>query len=181
MHPIDETIFFEHAPVAMALVDVTGRFVRVNPAYTVLTGHSRTELLHTRWQSITHPEDLGGDEEMAIRTASGLEPDGYGIVKRYLHKAGGSAVWVNLRVCPVKDSEGRFILFAVFAVPLPNHGKFQTESTSGNSVTVKPVVGWIDTIKANPKQALAIFMTVVFVARLLPVGVVESLLKMLIK
>lgn len=176
---INENIFFDQAPFPMAVVNVNGRFLKVNDAFPEVTGYSAAELCDMRWQDITHPEDLSGDEEMALRSASGQAKHGYGMVKRYIHKAGHS-VWINLRVRPVFKDEGGFDYFAVFAVPLPNHGRYEVSKAKGDTdVIIKPVVNWLDVARANPKQAIAIAIAIAILSKSIPVSLFEAVGKLL--
>jgi len=93
----------------MALVAPDGRFLRVNHSLCRMLGYSNQELLGIRFQRITHPADLGADEENVRQLLSG-ERETYQMEKRYLHKS-GEAVWILLSVSLVKDEEGRPVHF----------------------------------------------------------------------
>jgi PAS domain-containing protein len=49
---------FEHAAVAMAIVDSDKRFVCVNRAYSELLGYDTPELLGRSFTMVTHPDDI---------------------------------------------------------------------------------------------------------------------------
>src|SRR5438105_3774888 len=49
---------FESAPVGIAEVDLTGRFLCVNDSYCAMMGYAPEELLARTFGEITHPEDL---------------------------------------------------------------------------------------------------------------------------
>lgn len=96
---------FELAPVGMALADLDGRYLQVNPAFCELVQRRADSLLGTGWQSLTHPDDLGVSEtslEEALR--AGLQR--YQVENRYL-RPDGSAVWVLLSVAVVRRSDGQ--------------------------------------------------------------------------
>jgi diguanylate cyclase (GGDEF)-like protein/PAS domain S-box-containing protein len=91
---------FEQAGTGMAVLDVDGRFLRVNAALCRLLGYGEEELLATTHQALTHPADL--DE---VRLGQ-LLPEGSGGCQReqrYLHQAGGE-VWAHLTLAAVHDS-----------------------------------------------------------------------------
>src|SRR5204862_3590758 len=48
---------FAHAAVGMAVTDLAGRFLQVNPAFCAITGYAEAELLATDFVTITHPDD----------------------------------------------------------------------------------------------------------------------------
>jgi PAS domain S-box-containing protein len=50
--------FFADSALGLSITDLSGRFVRVNPAYCLLIGYAEAELKACDFQSITHPDDL---------------------------------------------------------------------------------------------------------------------------
>ena len=77
----------ENAPIGMALVELDGRFVRVNRALCEITGYSADELVTRRFQDITHPDDLDIDVGIAERLSRG-DIRRYQFEKRYIRKDG---------------------------------------------------------------------------------------------
>jgi diguanylate cyclase (GGDEF)-like protein/PAS domain S-box-containing protein len=95
---------FENAPIGMSLVDLDGRFIQVNRAFSDITGYEGAELLGKSSQSITHPEDLESDLQHLRRMAAG-EIDHYQIETRFLHSA-GHPVWTRVSRSLVRGNEG---------------------------------------------------------------------------
>jgi len=93
---------FDDAPIGMALVSPTGRWLKVNRALCEMIGYSAPELLATDFQNITHSEDLETDLEFLRQMLAGEIPS-YQMEKRYFHK-GGSIVFVMLSVSLVCDA-----------------------------------------------------------------------------
>jgi PAS domain S-box-containing protein len=91
---------FEQAPLGIAVLDSTlGLFLKVNPQYCRIAGHSEEELLASDFQHITHPDDLAAD----LANMERLRADGSLMSrteKRYL-RADGSIVWVRLTCVPL--------------------------------------------------------------------------------
>ena len=52
---------FEQAAIGIAHVGLDGRWLAVNDKLCAITGYTREELLHKRFQDVTHPDDVGGD------------------------------------------------------------------------------------------------------------------------
>lgn len=85
-----------YAPIGMALLELNGKWIRVNQALCQFIGYTEAELLEMDFQSITHPEDLAEDLALANQVIRG-EIASYALEKRYLHK-NGSVVWGLLTV-----------------------------------------------------------------------------------
>jgi PAS domain S-box-containing protein len=85
---------FAHAATGMLLVDLEGRFVEANRAYSEITGYSQTELESLTFLDITHPEDVDRCARPFQQMVRGEIPN-YVIEKRYLRKDGG-VVWVRI-------------------------------------------------------------------------------------
>jgi PAS domain S-box-containing protein len=95
---------FEAAGHGMALVDLDGRFIKVNAAFCRLTGYSEDELLARSYADLTHPEDLAECAKGAQLMGRGEIPS-FEMEKRYVRKDGG-IVWVQLNVSMVHDAAG---------------------------------------------------------------------------
>jgi diguanylate cyclase (GGDEF)-like protein/PAS domain S-box-containing protein len=95
---------FSDAPIGMALVDLDGRFMRVNRSLCEITGYQEAKLLELTFQEITHPADLDADLAYLEQLRNG-EIDRYSMEKRY-KTAGHNQIWVNLSVSMVRDGAG---------------------------------------------------------------------------
>jgi PAS domain S-box-containing protein len=95
---------FDHAAIGMSLVGLDGRFLRVNPALSDLTGYSEPELLTKTFQEITHPDDLEADLAQVDRLLAG-EMRAFHMEKRYLRKD-GEVIWIRLSCALVRDAQG---------------------------------------------------------------------------
>lgn len=151
MHDENRHIW-ELAPVGIAKVEQSGKFLSVNPRFCEITGYSETELKARTFQQITHPDDLAADVSEAQNLATG-DGDSYQMVKRYISKD-GRTVWVSLYVNAVREANGGFVMFLVFVVEL-----LHIHSSGAATVTASgPSVGisfW-QYFRANPKEALMI-------------------------
>lgn len=95
---------FEVSAVGMAHSHIDGRWIRVNRTYCQLIGYTEAELLQTRFEDFTHPDDLATDLELLQRALRG-EIAHYSIEKRYIHRL-GHVVWVQLTVALVRQPDG---------------------------------------------------------------------------
>jgi len=96
---------FHNAAVGKALVDLDGRFQKINPAFCDLVGYPEQRMLELDFQSITHPEDLEADLGLLAQLTAGEIPT-YRMDKRYI-RADGAVVWVQLAVSMVAEADGR--------------------------------------------------------------------------
>jgi len=95
---------FDQAAVGMAVVDMDGRYVRVNQKLADIVGYAAAELVGMNFKQVTHPDDLAKNFEMRRRRRR-QEVDSYSLEKRYIRKD-GSTTWVNVTVPTVRDSDG---------------------------------------------------------------------------
>ena len=97
---------FEHAPVGIAHLDASGRWLRVNEKFCKIVGYDAATLVKMRYQDITHPDDLAKEVPEAQKLSEGTS-DHYSIEKRYV-RPDGSWVWVMRVVSAVRDTAGNF-------------------------------------------------------------------------
>jgi PAS domain S-box-containing protein len=96
---------FEDSAIGMALVALSGQWLKVNRQLCQITGYDSDELLNMTYQDITHPDDHEKDAKI-VRTMQEGVTENIQIHKRYIHKE-GQTVWVNLNVSIVRDSYGK--------------------------------------------------------------------------
>jgi diguanylate cyclase (GGDEF)-like protein/PAS domain S-box-containing protein len=95
---------FCHAPIGMALIAPDGRWLKVNRALCAITGWPESELVQRPFEEITHPDDVGADQELIELLTAGEIP-GYQFEKRYVTRGGGE-IWAELSVSLVRDADG---------------------------------------------------------------------------
>jgi PAS domain S-box-containing protein len=78
---------FEATPIAVAVLDRAGRFLRVNFACCEMLGYEREELRAMRLEDLTHPDDLDRTQDLAGELVRGDVPS-HRITSRYLRKDG---------------------------------------------------------------------------------------------
>jgi PAS domain S-box-containing protein len=107
---IDLGAIFERAAVGFAILDLNGRWLRVNQSLCDLLGYQKDELMALSFEAVTHPEDRLESAQHFQQIASG-EIASYQYEKRYLHK-GGRTVWALLTVTRIENPDGRPTLIA---------------------------------------------------------------------
>jgi PAS domain S-box-containing protein/diguanylate cyclase (GGDEF)-like protein len=96
---------FTQAPIGMALVDMTGRLLRVNDALCRITGYTADEVCARSFRDLSDPDDDDVDAQQIVDLIEGRTRR-YQIEKRYRH-ASGHPVWVLVIVSLVRDDEDR--------------------------------------------------------------------------
>ncbi len=107
---VDLDVIFDRAAVGMAILDLSGRWLRVNQSLCDLLGYQKQELMTLSFQSITHPEDRRESAEHFQQVVS-REISSYQCEKRYVHKS-GRAVWVLLTVSRIESQDGKLCFIA---------------------------------------------------------------------
>lgn len=98
---------YESVTVGIGETDEDGRFLTVNPAFTIITGYSREELIGMSFEQLTHPDDRGADLALYRDQVAGRR-EAYSIEKRYRRKDGGE-VFVEVLSSSVRTGDGRFL------------------------------------------------------------------------
>ena len=99
-HEVKFKTIFDQAAIGIAEVDSnTGGFLRINGKFCKILGYTETELQHTNFQSMTHPDDLKEDLRYFQQLRSGTIRE-FELLKRYFRKD-GQVVWVNLMITPL--------------------------------------------------------------------------------
>ena len=96
--------YFAQAPVGLAIVDVDGQYLKVNPCMALELRRERRTVLNFRFQDITHPDDLPGNLMDVERMLRG-EIDRFQIEKRYVDE-GGNPFWTQLNASLIRDTDG---------------------------------------------------------------------------
>lgn len=94
---------FDQAPVGLALLDLTGRWFRINPALGRMLGWSAEELLAQAPPQVLHAEDRPIEDEAAARLAAGEAA--VTVEQRYRHRD-GHVLWVRRTATLVRDAAG---------------------------------------------------------------------------
>ena len=100
---------FENSNVGMALVDIDGKWLKVNDTICNSLGYTKKEMVNLTFQDITHPEDLMKDVVLLNELLAG-ERENYQIEKRYFHK-NGDLVYVIISVTSVVSIDGKLSHF----------------------------------------------------------------------
>ena len=100
---------FTNAAIGMALVDLDGKFMDVNPSLCNLLGYEEEELKVRSFQNLTHLDDLNADIKAIKDLKDGKIPF-YHVEKRYMHKT-GRVVYAFVSVSVIRDEEDKPLYF----------------------------------------------------------------------
>lgn len=93
---------FEEAPIGIAVEDLDGNLLLVNPALCAILGYDRDELQRMSCAQFAHPEDSGDDWALFQKLRAGIIQR-YSVEKRYI-RGDGTPIWGRLNVCLLKHS-----------------------------------------------------------------------------
>lgn len=95
---------FANAPIGMAMLDLTGRWLEVNDKLCDMVGYTRDEMLAMRFTDLTYPNDTSGLDLLAELAAGHI--DTASTEKRYRHKA-GYPIWALIRINLVRGADDK--------------------------------------------------------------------------
>ena len=95
---------FEFAGIGTAIVDLEGRWVKVNKALSDILGYAESDLLGKTFLDITYRDDVDLDPRHVEDLLTGALQL-YRTEKRYVHRL-GHPVWTRLTVSLVRDAAG---------------------------------------------------------------------------
>ncbi|MCM2335824.1 MAG: PAS domain S-box protein [Pseudomonas sp.] len=90
--------------IGMAIVDLEGRWLEVNPALERMLGYPAQELLGRTAIEFTHPDDIEASRGYLAGLVDGFIPV-LDVRKRYVHRDGRD-VWVQANVATMRDDAG---------------------------------------------------------------------------
>ncbi|MDZ7656267.1 MAG: sensor domain-containing diguanylate cyclase [Sulfurimicrobium sp.] len=95
---------FDNAGGGIALLDLWGRFIKVNDFWLSMLGYTREETASLNHADISHDDDIAENRQLFVALASG-ELSHYESDRRFVRN-GGRVFWGHLSMTPVKDDAG---------------------------------------------------------------------------
>jgi PAS domain S-box-containing protein len=90
--------------VGMAIVDLNGHWVEVNPAFERMFGYSALEVVGRPTVAFTHPDDISLTQSYLRGLIDGSIPV-LDAQKRYLHRS-GQTIWAHINIAVMRDDFG---------------------------------------------------------------------------
>jgi PAS domain S-box-containing protein len=106
---------FDHSVIGKSITLPSGE-IHVNNAFCEMLGYTSDELTETKWQDISHPDDIEPTNE-ALRSLLSGERDSARFIKRYLHK-NGSIVWADISTSLRRDDDGNPLYFMTAVIDI---------------------------------------------------------------
>jgi PAS domain S-box-containing protein len=100
---------FARSPSGMTISALDGRWLWVNDAYCRMLGYESDELLRMSHREVTHPDDVGGDNDFVAGALAG-ERESLEREKRYVRKD-GLVVWARVLAQVIRDAGGEPMYF----------------------------------------------------------------------
>jgi two-component system sensor histidine kinase/response regulator len=104
-------VAFEVAPVGMAELSLSGRFIHVNPALCEILGYKAAQLRTMTPVDIAHPDDAEVARQV-IAELPRISADDFNYTRRFIH-AEGKVVWCVVKAIRIHSNEegaGRFLI-----------------------------------------------------------------------
>ncbi|MEG3436823.1 PAS domain S-box protein [Pannus brasiliensis CCIBt3594] len=95
---------FEQSTAGIGVLDVSGRFIKINQRFQELVGYSEAKLQNMTYLDLTHPDDRPASQMANERLWRG-EIGTVSSEKRY-SRADGRVQWVNVTASPIYDDRG---------------------------------------------------------------------------
>jgi diguanylate cyclase (GGDEF)-like protein/PAS domain S-box-containing protein len=122
---------FDHAPIGIALVSPTGRWLKTNRALSKILGYSPDEFRSGTFHPMMVEEDLG-DTLLKLSEVMEGRKEGYQCEKRYIHKD-GSTVWTSWSVSAdaANSENAKNLIFQIQDITEKKHAeqRLQHEAT----------------------------------------------------
>jgi len=99
---------FDHSVIGKSITFPTGE-IHVNKTFCDMLGYSQKELEKTKWQDLSHPDDIEKTQKALNSVISG-EKESARFIKRYLHK-NGSVIWTDVGTALRRDKDGKPLYF----------------------------------------------------------------------
>jgi PAS domain S-box-containing protein len=104
--------FFESSVAGISMVDLDGKFIRVNKKLCAILGYSPKELMQLKSNDITFIEDKEIGVSLIKQMAAG-EIREASFENRYVKK-NGKLIWVHLSISAINDKEGKYRNFVTY-------------------------------------------------------------------
>ncbi len=96
---------FENSGIGMAILELNGRFIKVNRSFRDMIGYDEEELVGMNFTDITYPDDIEKSVKLKQNLLEEAEKENVLIEKRYVHK-NGSLIWALTNASVIRNENG---------------------------------------------------------------------------
>jgi PAS domain S-box-containing protein len=115
---------FENSPLGNSIAAIDGT-IYVNRSFCDMLGYSPEELNNKNWREITHPDDIGPNEQVINMMIDGIS-DRYRFEKRYFHRKGW-LVWAEVSIFLQRNEKGEPLYFITTNNDITKRKKLEKE------------------------------------------------------
>jgi len=96
---------FENSGMSMAVLELNGRFIKVNRSFMDMIGYDEEELIGMNFRDITYQDDIEKSVKLKQNLLENAEEENALIEKRYVHK-NGSLIWALTNASVIRNENG---------------------------------------------------------------------------
>ncbi|MGZ6696021.1 MAG: PAS domain S-box protein [Solirubrobacteraceae bacterium] len=122
---------FDDAPIGMALIDLEGRWLRLNRAICRMLGRTEHDLRATRLNELSHPEDRDLDAPLVRELLTGRRRS-FAVERRYLH-ADGRVIHALVHASLMHGDGERPLYFLCQLVDISERRRAEAERRAGEA------------------------------------------------
>ena len=122
---------FDDAPIGMALIDLEGRWLRLNRAICRMLGRTEHDLRATRLNELSHPEDRDLDAPLVRELLTGRRRS-FAVERRYMH-ADGRVIHALVHASLMHGDGERPLYFLCQLVDVSDRRRAEAERRAGEA------------------------------------------------
>lgn len=104
INPLQFSSTFAYVSIGMAISELSGKLLKVNPSFCRILGYDEEALLGQNFRTITHADDVAECSLLVQQVCAGIQPS-FSVEKRYI-KRDGTLLWAKTSVSLVRDHKG---------------------------------------------------------------------------
>ncbi|NPV87595.1 MAG: PAS domain S-box protein [Anaerolineae bacterium] len=126
---------FELSPFGASLTDLSGYYLRVNPAYCNMLGYSEQELLGLHYQAVSYPDEQEIETNRRLREQLLRgEINAFEMEKRFVHKD-GRVLNAILRLTVARDANGAPLYMVGQIIDITERKRIEAEMIAAQKMT----------------------------------------------
>jgi PAS domain S-box-containing protein len=140
---------FDHSVIGKSITTPSGE-INVNQSFCDMLGYTREELEKTKWQDISHPDDIELAEKTLKSILSG-KSDSARFRKRYIHK-NRNIVWTDVGTALRRDEHGNPLYFLTSVMDITDRKNAEEMILQLNEELEQKVIHRTELLEAANKE-----------------------------